>query len=73
MVVNMSIIDGQQEKLSKFEKLYSGNKFVVVNEIPAGAKNVCCGNCTECGGYNMGLCMKKLPKRNNVIYVAYHN
>ena len=73
MLINMSIIDGQQEKLSKFENLYSGNKFVVVNELPNKAKYVCCGNCTECGDFELGYCMKKLPKNNNTIYVEYHN
>lgn len=73
LLVNMSIIDGQQERLSKFEKLYSGNKFVVVNELPKGAKNVCGGHCGECGGFKLGLCMRKLPKNNNTIYVEYHN
>lgn len=69
MNVNMSMIDGQQKDLAKFEKLFAGNKFVIVNEIPDGAKHVCCGDCTECNN----LCMRKLPKNNNTIYVAYHN
>lgn len=73
LLVNMSIIDGQQEKLSKFENLYAGNKFVVVDELPNNTKYVCGGNCSECGGYDFGHCMKKLPKNNNTIYVVYHN
>lgn len=73
MIVNMSVFDGQQEKLSRFENLYAGNKFVVVNEIPDGAKNICCGDCSKCGGFDLGFCMRKLPKKNNTIYVEYHN
>ena len=73
LIVNMSLIEGQQEKLSKFENLYSGNKFVIVKEIPDRAKYVCSGNCTQCGGYDSGYCMKKLSKSNNTIYVEYHN
>lgn len=73
LLFNMSIFDGQQEKLSKFENLYAGNKFVVVKELPDKAKYICCGDCGECGGYELGYCMRKLNKRNNTIYVEYHN
>lgn len=70
LVVNMSLVDGQQEKLAeKFPNLYARNKFVIVDEVPVKAKNICCGDCSECVGY----CMENLRKTNNTIYVAYHN
>lgn len=70
LIVNMSLIEGQQEELKeKFPKLYEKNKFIIVDEIPNNAKNICCGDCSECAGY----CMQDLRKNNNKIYVAYHN
>lgn len=67
--VNMSVIEGQEEQLSKYTKLYSGNKFKMVTEIPEGCTTVCTGNCSTCGR----LCMRDLPKDNNTIYCLYHN
>lgn len=68
LMVNMSVIEGEEKKLEKFEKLYAGNKFKTVMEIPADAKNICLGDCTECD-----LCYTELPKEDNTIYCLYHN
>lgn len=67
--VNMSVIEGQEEQLSKYTRLYNGNKFKMVTEIPEGSSTTCTGNCSTCGR----LCMRELPKDNNTIYCLYHN
>lgn len=67
--VNMSVIEGQEERLSKYSRLYAGNKFKMVTEIPEGSHNVCTGNCSTCGR----LCMQDLPKDDNTILCLYHN
>lgn len=67
--VNMSVIEGQEGQLSKYTRLYSGNKFKMVTEIPENSTTTCTGNCSTCGR----LCMRDLPEDNNTIYCLYHN
>ena len=67
--VNMSVIEGQEEQLSKYTKLYSGNKFKMVTSVPENSTTTCTGNCSTCGK----LCMRDLPQDNITIYCLYHN
>ena len=67
--VNMSVIEGHEEKMAQYPHLYSGNKFKMVTSIPEGSTTTCTGNCSTCGR----LCMRDLPQDNNTIYCLYHN
>ena len=67
--VNMSVIEGHEEKMAQYPHLYSGNKFKMVTSIPENSTTTCTGNCSTCGR----LCMKDLPQDNNTIYCLYHN
>lgn len=67
--INMSIIEGHEEKMAQYPHLYSGNKFKMVTSVPEGSTTTCTGNCSTCGR----LCMRDLPSDNNTIYCLYHN
>ena len=67
--VNMSVIEGHEEKMAQYPHLYSGNKFKMVTSIPEDSTTTCTGNCSTCGR----LCMRDLPQDNNTIYCLYHN
>ena len=67
--INMSVIEGHEEKMAQYPHLYSGNKFKMVTSIPEGSTTTCTGNCSTCGR----LCMRDLPQDNNTIYCLYHN
>ena len=67
--INMSIIEGHEEKMAQYPHLYNGNKFKMVTEIPENSTTTCTGNCSTCGR----LCMRDLPSDNNTIYCLYHN
>ena len=67
--VNMSVIEGHEEKMAQYPHLYSGNKFKMVTSIPENSTTTCTGNCSTCGR----LCMRDLPQDNNTIYCLYHN
>ena len=67
--INMSVIEGHEEKMAQYPHLYSGNKFKMVTSIPEDSTTTCTGNCSTCGR----LCMRDLPQDNNTIYCLYHN
>lgn len=67
--INMSVIEGHEEKMAQYPHLYSGNKFKMVTSVPEGSTTTCTGNCSTCGR----LCMRDLPLDNNTIYCLYHN
>ena len=67
--INMSVIEGHEEKMAQYPHLYSGNKFKMVTSIPENSTTTCTGNCSTCGR----LCMRDLPQDNNTIYCLYHN
>ena len=67
--INMSVIEGHEEKMAQYPHLYSGNKFKMVTSVPENSTTTCTGNCSTCGR----LCMRDLPEDNNTIYCLYHN